>query len=176
MNLSFLFLLSPIFLLKIPLEIILCWIFLGFSSLLYHNPFIFEMFNHNLVYIFDQINIINTSTMISFGSFSLSLNFISMYMLEQFFYGSCYTCLFVYFINFLNVISSMNIILFLMNSFLYLNSQGRDFTYFERYLWHFLQGLYIFLTLKRNFPYRFHFCLNKSFHKISNIMGEKTNN
>lgn len=157
MNLSFLFLLSPVVFLQISSEIIFSLIMLGFSSLLYHNRSISDMFNYNSLYMFDQINIINTCTIISFESFPLAVHFMSMYLLEQFLFRTCYTCLFVYFISFVNVISNANIALFFMNSCLYLNSQGRDFTDCERYLWHFLQGLYIFLTLKRNFPFRFDF-------------------
>ena len=159
MNLSFLFLLSAVVFLQIPSEIIFSLILLGFSSLLYHNPsfFLTSSTTPYYFYIFDQMNIINTCTTISFESLPLSIHFMSMYLLEQFLFRTCYTCLFVYFISFLNVISTSNILLVLIISCLYVHSRGRDFTDCERYLWHFLQGLYIFLTLKRNFPYRFDF-------------------
>ena len=107
------------------------------------------------------MNIINTCTVISFQSFPLSVNFMSMYLLEQVLFNTCYTCLFVYFISFLNVISRSNIILVLIISSLYFIPQGRDFTKFERFLWHFFNGLYIFLTLEQQFPYRFDFFYNK---------------
>ena len=150
MNLSFLFLLSPVVFLQISSEIIF-FNYVRFSSLLYHNRSISDMFNYNSLYMFDQINIINTCTIISFESFPLAVHFMSMYLLEQFLFRTLYVfiCLFHFFCE-CNFQCKYCII---FHEFcLYLNSQGRDFTDCERYLWHFLQGLYFF-DIKTKFSF-----------------------
>jgi len=148
MNLSFLLLLLPGVYINAPIQIILSLLSLSVSSLLYHNiefhkfPFLLE---------FDQINIINTCIMITFDSWSLSAKLSLLSILERIFIRSGgFTCIFVYFICFLNnYTNNVFLMFFLFNVFLYsiTNLQHRDFSDIERYLWHASSAMYITLGL-----------------------------
>ena len=164
MKYSFLFLLLPIVCLKIPLEVVVTLLCLGLSTILFHNFDELNMDNvlgRDIVYQFDQMNIIHTCIFLGFHNYRFSLNLCVMYLMEKFVFRSCYTCLFAYFITFLKKYSHLNLLFFLTNFFLYLNAQGRDFTTLETYTWHFLQGCYILLTLAKTYPYRRFFLIFK---------------
>ena len=159
MNLSFLFLSLPIVLIQIPWFIFLSIISLLGSSFLYHNHT--SHFWGYYILLFDQLNIINTCILISFGSLSVSLDFMTIYILERFLYNNCISCCFVYFLSFLNMMDIHLSILFCFNLLLYCWVQGREFSELERYAWHFIQAIYILMALSKKYPFRSGFQMKK---------------
>lgn len=154
MNYSFLFLGLPILLLNIPMEIIFSLTLLLISSFLYHNNEQDDSLFSELILIFDQMNIINMSCMISFQSFHFSIQYLTIYMLEKYILNGCWTCQFIYFLSFLNMIDLPILCFFIMNTFIYMSCQNRDFSSLERYLWHGSQSIYMILALQKLYSFR----------------------
>ena len=157
MNLSFLLLLLPAIYVDVPIQIIVSLLSLCFSSLLFHN---INEYDGKIPFIlaFDQINIINTCIMITFDSWSISLRFILLSLLERLFQRSGgFTCMMVYFFCFImNFTNNTILILFLLNLSIYTitNLQNRDFTSLERYIWHGSQAVYITFGLLNTYDPR----------------------
>lgn len=156
MNCSFLLLGIPILLLNIPFKIILSILLLLFSSFLYHNYYENQdnSFYSKYILLFDQLNIIHTSCMIGLQSYHYSLQYIFIYLIEKFMYNGSWTCRFVYFLCFLNMINIPIFCFFVINTLIYTYCQNRDFSIIERYLWHSSQSIYILLALLKIYSFR----------------------
>ena len=154
MNLSFLLFSIPIVMNKVPVGICLSLIFLQFSSFLYHNCNTNDRDAMELVLLFDQLNIINTSCMISLQSVIISCQFCFLFLLEKILWNCSFVCYFVYFFSFLNMATMPLFIIFILNLSIYYYVQGREFTNTERYIWHMCQSLYITVAIGKLYEYR----------------------
>lgn len=154
MNYSFFLLGLPIILLNIPTELIISLSFLMFSSFLYHNNEEQDTSLSYFILVFDQLNIINTSCMISFYSFKNSFQYMSLYLLEKYIFDGSLTAQFVYFIAFINLLDLRTLLFFILNTLIYIYVQNREFSTIERYVWHLSQSIYIIFGLIQKYPFR----------------------
>jgi hypothetical protein len=154
MNLSFLLFSIPIVMKKVPIGICLSLIFLQFSSFLYHNCDTNDRDAMELALLFDQLNIINTSCMISLQSAIVSCQFCFLFLLEKILWNCSFVCHFVYLFSFIKMATMPLFLILILNSSIYYYVQGREFTNTERYIWHMCQSLYITVALGKLYEHR----------------------
>ena len=154
-NCSFLLLVIPILVIKVPFYIAYSIFSLLVSSFLYHNYYNVNTLSGYFILLYDQLNIMNTCILISFQSLPFSIDYMMMYLLEKYLYNRNWTCCFIYLLSFLNMMNIPLSILFCINTLIYVMTQNREFENYERYLWHLFQSIYITLALSKLYPFRF---------------------
>lgn len=155
MHHSYLLFLSPIIILKLPLQIICALLLLTLSTLIYHNNTNMEI--DRLLFFFDQMNIINTCCIISFESQSISVLCICLYFIETILFKTQIVPFLIFFLSSLRFINNFYCFYFffcacsIYGYYLYHNIE--KFDNIDRYIWHLSQVLYITIGISKLYPF-----------------------
>lgn len=157
MNNSFLFFLIPIIFLKIPTNKIVSLLLLTITTYMYHNQK--KDSDIDFLRFLDQNAIIHTTCILTFNSIYVSIFFLSLYLFEQIFFQTQIIPCLVFFLCSLKYIHNKFCFFFFCCStyiYLYLTyHQIQYFNYYDRYLWHFVNIMYITIGLSLYHPKRF---------------------
>ena len=146
--------LIPIILLDLPYYIIISLIYLTTFSFIFHN------FPNKITRILDHCNIINTCSLLYFDDFTISLYYLCLYGLEQRYRQTDYVMYFIYFLSYTKYCNNPYSTLYFFTSILiftttyFQEKNSFNFYNYQRWLWHFGQGMYIYHSISENYSNR----------------------
>lgn len=140
----------PVFFLELPL-------FLHFSILqLIVYSFIYHNYPCSITKTMNYANIVNVCSYVYFQS-PISVYFVLFYILEQYYVGTNIIKNITYFLTYSKFSHVPLVNLFFWYSLIiYINSKyNHGFLWYERWIWHFCQGMYMYYCLSTLYPLRF---------------------